>query len=674
MSIMKKLITFKNALLIVCFLTFSCDYLDVVPDNIPTIDYAFRNRTEAQSYLYGLLGGMPDVGNYAADPALAGSDEIWLPDYTGVGVIHLRRILLGEQIPSNPLANYWASKQQSNISSILNGGKALWTTISDCNIFLENIHLPFDLLEDERNRWKGEALFIKAYLHFWLFRQYGPIPLIKENFPIDTKTEEIMRFREPVDEVADYIVELLDQAIDLLPIWMEVDMLEQGRPTKSIAAALKAQVLALAASPLFNCNPDYAGYKDKRGIQLFPQDESAKQAKWKRAADAVKEAIDRSNEALHRLYNARTDLPNSGYLSDSTIFAFQVRGAVTERWNDEIIWGNSRTNNHANLQRLSFPQFNIINNGGGGGLKNWAPTLGMVEQFYSKNGLPIEDDADWVAKLEYKRQTGVWARRTATAAERQYIRQGRETIELHFDREPRFYGSICFDQGTYFGNNPSPLLDNSTNANALFVTEFKKDLLNGHITPDRSSYTGYLCKKIVNVRSASPLTANSYTNYAYAFPIIRLADLYLLYAEALNEWKDVPDNEVYEYIDLVRNRSGLKGVVESWNGHAVAEKKNLPASKEGMRNIIRRERLNELAFEGVRYWDLRRWKLAEDYLNRPIRGLNIYENTADGFYREVELFSPVFEKKDYFTPIRTGVLVSNTNLLQSPYWQITEDY
>ena len=644
--------------IVICCLAFSCNYLDVVPDNIPTIEHAFRNRTEAQRYLYGLLGGMPDVGNCAEDPALTGSDEIYVLENHTLMTLPLRRIMNGEQSAVDPIPNYWASR---NGGFNLRGGKSTWTNIADCNYFLENIHLPFDIEDYERAKWRGEALFVKAYLHFWLFRQYGPIPLIRENLSIDTESEQIMRYREPVDDVTDYIVSLLDEAIDLLPLRLDSEMEEMGRPNKCIAAALKAQVLTLAASPLYNCNLDYKDYKDNRGVQLFPQDQSAKNAKWKKAADAAKEAIDLAHEGLYRLYDAHTDMQNATSLSEETLLALQVRCAVTERWNDEIIWGNSRINNNSNLQRLCMPHFATGQDNGSGGQRHWAPTLRMVEQFYTKNGLPIEDDKEWTGKY-------LWAMRTATGADKQYIRQDKETIELHFDREARFYGSICFDQGTFFGNNQS-IQDNSVSQGNLFVTEFKKGMLNGYFTTTRSSYTGYLCKKLLNYRSTCPVsTSVSYTNFSYAYPIIRLADLYLLYAEALNEWKDRPDGDVYEYIDLVRERSGLKGVVESWRDHAVASKENYPADKEKMRDIIQRERMNELAFEGSRYWDLRRWKLAEEYLNRPIRGLNIWGETAADFYAETELFTPRFEKKDYFTPIRTELLIINTNLLQSPYW------
>ena len=647
---------------IVCFLAFSCNYLDIVPSDIPSIDHAFRNRNEAMNYLYGLLGGMPDVGNLTQDPALAGSDEIWIREIVRHQNVILRRLLLGEQTPVNPYVNYWSSKQNS---FSLNGGKSLWTTITDCNIFLENIHKPFDLTEPERTKWIGEALFVKAYLHFWLFRQYGPIPLMRENYPIDS---DAMPYREPVDECVDYIVSLLDQAIDLLPLRVEFDVLEMGRPDKCIAAALKAQVLTLAASPLFSCNSDYADYIDNRGIQLFPQDKSAEKEKWKRAADAAQTAIDLAEEGLHRLYDAHIDFPNARLLSEETVLSLQVKNAATERWNEEIIWGNCRTNGHTILQRFCTPYFAIVQMTGNAGIKSWAPPLHIVEQFYTKNGLPIEDDADWVTKLAYKDQHGIWAMRTATADDRQYIRQGNKTIELHFNREARFYGAISFDEGTFFGNN-TYAQDNSYNAGTLFVTQYKHDMLNGLDFPDRSTLTGYLCKKLVHYRSVAPPSANSYTTFPYAFPIIRLADLFLLRAEAMNEYMDAPNEDVYFYIDSVRSRTGLKGVVETWSEHAVVEKKDLPLTKMGMREIIRRERLNELAFEGHRYWDIRRWKLAENYLNRPVRGLSILE-PDEKFYDEVELYPLQFEKKDYFTPIRTEVVITNSNLLQSPYWGV----
>jgi hypothetical protein len=637
------------------FLLSSCDYLDVVPDNIPTIEHAFRNRVEAQNYKYGCFSYMPDVGNMAQDPAMLGCDEVWVTQEVGNSL--LRGIVIGEQGTNNPLANYWASQR----NSLTNVAKALWTGISDCNIFLENIHEPFDLEDSERNKWTGEIIFLKAYLHYWLFRQYGPIPLIRSNLSMDSPSGEVQQYREPVDSCVNYIASLLDEAAALLPLTVEDPASEQGLPDKCVALALKAELLTLAASPLFNCNPDYADYRDNRGVQLFPQDKSQEQAKWQRAADALKTAIDVSHEGLHALYDFTVDYPAGASLSRETILSMQVRGAATIAWNPEIIWGNPRQNNTSTFQRMCMPYFTTPHAGGGGGSKNYAPTLTIVEQFYTKNGLPIEDDAEWEGKNR-------WSIRTATESERQNIRQGYKTIELHFDREQRFYGAISFDGGTYFGNSRITQ-DNTANAGYMWVTEMKSGQLNGWGTTDRSSRTGYIAKKMAHFRSS--IADNSSTSYVtnyYAFPVIRLAGLYLLYAEALNEVKEAPDAEVYEYIDKIRTRTGLEGVVRTWNEYAVAGKKNKPLTKDGMRDIIRRERMNELVFEGARFWDMRRWKTAEEYMNRPIRGLNVMGSTDDDFYQETVLFEPKFERKDYFFPVRANTLLYNFNLLQSPGW------
>lgn len=137
-----------------------------------------------------------------------------------------------------------------------------------------------------------------------------------------------------------------------------------------------------------------------------------------------------------------------------------------------------------------------------------------------------------------------------------------------------------------------------------------------------------------------------------------------MYAEALNEVKDAPDAEVYKYIDLVRERAQLKGVVESWASSSTLPDK--PTTKSGMREIIRRERMIELAFEGHRYHDLRRWKLAYQYMNKPIQGWEWIKDDNEMVLRTQ--FSPKFDRKDYLWPISLNNLLVNSNLKQNPGW------
>jgi hypothetical protein len=197
----------KNIISILILLSFgSCNYLDIVPDDIPTIDHAFRNRAEAEQYLYGLFSYLPNFSSENSNPALMGGDEVWIADnLIGIGYngSYLAR---GIQGTDDPLFNYFSSWQEMSSDDIgkrdmskLRGGKPLFTAISDCNIFLENIHKPYDLRDDERNRWIGEVKFLKAFYHFWLFRMYGPIPLVKENLPISSESAEVQRYRAPVD-------------------------------------------------------------------------------------------------------------------------------------------------------------------------------------------------------------------------------------------------------------------------------------------------------------------------------------------------------------------------------------------------------------------------------------------------------------------------------------------
>ena len=635
--------------LVVCIFIFSCNFLDIVPDNTLTVDHAFKSRYEAEGYLYGLYGYIPDYANPASNPALMGGDEIW---YIELGAINSRMwdIARGFQGTATPFADYWASYADTRRYN-LNGGKPLFTALSDCVIFLENVGKVIGISEYERDRWMAEVKFLMAYYHFYLLRMYGPVPIIRENLSMD---DPGLIYREPVDDVVEYIVELIDEAVPGLPPRIDDIMSELGRATQPIALAVKAQTLTLAASPLFNGNPDYASFTDKRGIPLFSQTYS--HDKWKRAADALKEAIDAAHgidEQGVRLYDFKTETIYANNLNEKTMMAMQVRAAATERWNYEIVWGASNSNTR-DLQRMCHPMFFTIQ-GTGGLLKNYAPPLHIVEQFYTKNGVPIEEDKEWVNVDIYDFKPG-------DEEHRWYIAFNQQTMNLHFNREARFYGAITFDRGTYYGNG------RVTTDNNLWITEMRGGEPGGGISvPERYLSTGYQCKKMVHYLTSVPDNNANLNAYEYAFPIIRLADLYLMYAEALNEWKEEPDQDVYEYIDLVRERTGLAPVVDSWINHSLQPSK--PLTRDGMRDIIRRERMNELAFEGIRFWDLRRWKLSKEYMNRPIRGLNVTGETAAELYQVQTVYELRFEDKDYLWPIRQSVLMKNINLVQNPGWK-----
>jgi hypothetical protein len=239
------------------------------------------------------------------------------------------------------------------------------------------------------------------------------------------------------------------------------------------------------------------------------------------------------------------------------------------------------------------------------------------------------------------------------------VQKDQKTAYLHFYREPRFYASLGFDKGVYFGNGYYTWPGN------VKYTDFLNKQVSGAATASGNfSITGYSVKKMHSFKNAQ--TASSTSVEYFPFPVLRLADLYLMYAEALNEFGG-PNAEIFNYLDQVRARAGLKGVKESWA--TFSTKPNKPDTKDGLRQIIQQERTIELAFEGKRFWDIRRWKKIDE-LNEQPRGWNISGETTDDFYNLVPVAQvPVkFTVKDYFWPIKESDLTVNKNLIQNYGW------
>jgi hypothetical protein len=191
----------------------------------------------------------------------------------------------------------------------------------------------------------------------------------------------------------------------------------------------------------------------------------------------------------------------------------------------------------------------------------------------------------------------------------------------------------------------------------------------GQMGSGRYSTCGYFTKKLVHMETIKNPQNTNLTYEPYTYPIIRLSDLYLLYAEALNESRPAPDEEVYRWIDTVRLRAGLEKVVESWDKYAIPRMKTKPLRKDGMRDIIKRERMIELSFESQRFFDLIRWKDAMTYFNEPVQGWNFQGVDADTYYILNTYWDQrVFNTRDYFWPLQLGELQINSNLIQSPGW------
>ncbi|MEH3113843.1 RagB/SusD family nutrient uptake outer membrane protein [Pedobacter terrae] len=374
--------------------------------------------------------------------------------------------------------------------------------IRNCNVFLENLSdqtkVP-DITPAERSRWIGEALFLKAYYHYYMLRMYGPIPLINTNVPVDADLAGAYVKRKPIDECVSAISNWFDEAAKLLPDRIQDENTQMGRVTKPIALAMKAKLLMMAASPLFNGNSDFAGFRDKEGNILF--NPSYDPQKWIIARDAVKAAIDAAANNGFGLYNYTND--GLG-LSDTTRIQLSIRNAITKKYGVECVWGNAQS--YFINEWLCMPptEDNGVN-GRGPGAGVWAPPIKIAKLFYTSNGVPIEEDKT----LDFSKYSQL---RTATDKERFYIKNGFTTARLNFDREPRFYADLGFDGSIWYmkdGNSRGSDEDN-------FYVKAKNGDKAGFGNDFRNwSETGYFIKKLVNWESTTNNNSVAWRQYPW---------------------------------------------------------------------------------------------------------------------------------------------------------------
>lgn len=628
----------------------SCNkYLDVVPDNISTIDNVFKLRTEAEKYLFTCYSYLPKNGDGWYNASLTSGDEIWYAQNDPANWHPAFRIAQGQQNVSNPYFNEWQGNLKGN-NGTYNYLK-IWNAVRSCNTFIQNMSdmskVP-DIAPTERSRWIGEGLFLKAYYHFYMLRMYGPIPIVNDNVPVDADLTSSYVKRAPVDDCVSAISGWLDSAIALLPERIVNENTELGRATKPIALAVKARLLVMAASPLFNGNPDFANFKDKEGKALFNPTVDA--TKWVKARDAVKAAIESAETNGFGLYKYTNDVFG---LSDVTKTQLNIRNAVTQRWGTECVWGNAQS--YFVNEALCMPPTERGTNSSRFQLQGvWAPPLKIVKLFYTSNGVPIEEDKT----LSF---TGYDQLRTATAAEKYNIEPGFTTARINFDREPRFYADLGFDGGIWYMKDGNA----SGSDNATFYLKTKNSQSAGFGHYQNWSETGYFVKKLVSWESTSRGTSAPVWRQ-YPWPEVRMADLYLLYAEAENEVTG-GSSVAITYLDKVRARAGLQGVVASWTAYSSNPTKY--TTQAGLREIIHRERTIELMFEGQRLWDLKRWKEAATELNKDITGWSIQGSTDNTFYKERYIFTQQFiAPRDYFWPIGNYDTRRNPNLVENLGW------
>ena len=641
---MKRLL---SILFIPFLLLTACDnWLDIVPEeDIATIDTDFEIREQAQTWHLGChLFLQNPVADLRYNEAFTGADELVAGAY-----LRNRNIFTGFNISSdkqntlNPYCDYWVNKEGSL------GRDDYYTAINHCNIFIDKIDQVYNMEELEKKEWKAEVKALKAYYYFELVRHYGPIILVPENIDPNTNVEAMKVPRSHVDTCFKAIVDLCDEAAKELS---SMDKKETDRRTffsKESALALKARALLYQASDLFNGNPDYANFKNKKGEPLFSTTKDPE--KWLRAAEAADAAIDACLQGGKHLVDD---------LTGSTPFKTHMlnieNSVLTYNYsNPEILLMFKAYNPNNLLYIYTLPKIKEDKTGNIAGTC-LSPSMKMVEMFYTDAGLPLEQDKRFANRYEKVEESDLKFT--------DVVEMKRAIPRLHTKREPRFYAMIGAD-GCYWqqGRDVKDLrvVDAYRGENFGIVA---KRINSG----EAQNLSGYWLRKWLNSQAA----LMNYVGAASAFgvepyPVIRMAELYLIAAEAWNEVGGHMD-KVYKNLNVIRKRAGILDVEEAWKD---ARTPSLVKEQKGLRDIIRQEWNIEFAFECMRFWNLRRWKTANVELNEKLMGWNVLGENYDSFYGKgpvvVNSDNKFLALRDYFWPIRSGE-IQISGCVQNPGW------
>lgn len=447
-------------------------------------------------------------------------------------------------------ANY---EDEGNYSRFGYDGELCWEAIRASWILVENIDRVPDMSAEEKLRLKAEAKVIIATRYFDMLRHFGGVPILDHAWGLD---EPSFTPRATVIDMKNFMIGLLNQAIPDLPWALAADEYQNwdGRITKAAAMGLKCKVLLFVASPLFNDSEAYSSAPPQEAVtERYVWTGGYMPELWTECLTACEEffsAIE-ANGVYHLLQPSGADYPLTNPQNKYRVAfrdAYSQTGAGYD--NPEMLLA-TRTN-YSDLRRF---RDTYTSNGG------FTPSLEYVNLFPTSEGYPFTFD---------------WEN---------------EHDDAFKDRDPRLYETIVVN-GTLLNNVPAEMWTGG------------KDMKNSATTETGAYATGFGLYKYVQDNHINTERLNTW-------PYLRMAEMHLIYAEALM-MADRRDDAIVE-IDKVRARVGLKGLEECNRDKNFDDKDVLLAE-------ILRERACELGLEDVRFFDLIRYKKTDEF-TRNLHGL-----------------------------------------------------
>lgn len=611
------------------FSSVSCeDYLDRSPDTIISENEAFENFTKFQGFTEELYQCIPDFTNaYWTNSWNWGEDEIQSTARDFHFVVKIDNgNLWGWQSEYDGWQAGWMNRRGVSTNND-RFAKDLWTLgwagIRKANIGLANMDKLQDATQEEKDIIKGQLLFFRGWFHFQFMQYFGGLPYIDTVLPSD---QPLTLPRLSYAECAEKAAADFRLAADLLPVdWDETTV---GKRTLGKNALRINKIMALgylgknylwAGSPLMN--------KVSTGSATYNTEFC------KKAAQAFAELLNHTESS-----NSKYALLPFAKYSDNFYTTGQnwaIPGG-TEAIFRGPYFGANGSNWGTSKQYQPAP---ILVDGD----VKFLPTANYVDYYGMANGLPITNITQADAESGYD-PTHPW--------------QG---------RDPRFYNDIVYD-GVQCVKGTIPAANAADRYANLYTGGNYRNISTG-------SRTGYLLYKFI------PITANKYdggydwgSNLNIHIPWMRLSDIYLMYAESAAIAYNSPNGKdpsynktAVEAINVVRDRANV--------GH-VANK--FLITLDLFMSEVRRERAVELAFEGHRFNDLRRWML---FTQSPYTLKKSIEFDRDPSFnpatpktnkvlniRETVILERNFSDKHYWLPLKNADVNMYLEFPQNPGW------
>ena len=609
----------------------SCsDFMDIVPSTSYTEDMVFTDAALTQAFVFDLYNNIhPGAKEHSLDGLT--DDAYFTHNYGQRDVTEAASINQGNMqwLDNDNCPFKWQHRYKG---------------IRFANIIINNIdNVPakvgFDLA-----RLKGEAYYMRAHMYHELIRGFGGVPIITEDFSLND-TAEMKKPRSTMRECLEFIVKDLEEAEKNLPSTISAS--QWGRVSKNVATGLKARIMLHVASKL---------YADRQVNTLnFNQFDGDRMATYRAAKNAAVSVIESNVFSLIDCTGA-----------DFTERSEKYKAIMTDKSNKEQMFVRNYSTQTGAENRMGLWH-------GPNGYHNWAgttPTQDLVMSFEFEDGTMPEGMTKPGESQKGNPYNG---------------------------REPRFYATVATDGNEWGRPRPSdaatldPTPMGRLQAGYYEVTDgdveltfrdgVKRRAMNGVDTRQgpiedwNGSWTGYYEKKLIDTKVDAQ---NIKQEVPHVF--MRLAEMYYIAAEACIELGEL--DEAAKYLDALRDRIDLLDTKTT----LTARKKQF--NQDDMREFVRQQRRCEFAYEQHRYFDVRRWMIADVCGNKPLTGIQVEgilksgqtqnkpyihnEDKYDYYYYVNDLASRENRRwmdKMYFAPIHQDEIRRNPNLVQNPGMQ-----